>query len=152
MKFLILLLALFALNSQAMVFGGYDHSRDCNFLSVHWTDGETGAITPALIEGSKQLGYTTIFGNHRDYGSLATKNLKIDFRNRRAVVNAELTVALGANKVIPKRLFLSARNKNFNRFINTVNVKTINLAKDSLQYICYRSNGEIVDLKFSFDE
>ncbi len=150
MKGVIFFIFIFTFNSYAYVYGGYDKNLDCNYLSVHWTDSTTNQLTPTVPDGGEKLYYTTIFGRQRAYDDLATKHLSIDFETKQATMQLEYTVAFGINQNA-KKIYINSENPNFSRLINTLNVKPFNVSKSTIQYICFKDDGEVVDLKFLSD-
>lgn len=136
-------LALIAsLNAHSMITRQYDRASDCELYSV--VNKERNSNGDYVLERQLKASETVV--DDRTHYGLETKNLSIDFDQRKASFEIISQVAFGFNKNLLEsdgaQVSISADNAQFGQAINQVNRKLFSFSK-----VCLDQNNEVIYLK-----
>ncbi len=125
-KFILLILFLTSFFSYAEIVISKDESNKCTLFRA------TSDEKP--IENGENILFA------QDVYGMVTKNLEIDFKNQKALIDLEASIVLGFNKKITnQRIQIQATHPEFKSFINTINKKIF-----QLETICLNNNNEVI--------
>ncbi len=125
-KIIVLLFFLVATSSNAEIVISKDEVKKCTLFRA------------TSVEKPVEAGESVLFPQEV-YGMI-TKNLEIDFDNKRALLELDASVILGFNKKITnQKIQVSVKHPDFKSFINTINKKVF-----QLETICLNANNEMV--------
>lgn len=126
MKFFLIFLTILSINANAALVQSVDKTNKC---TLYRTTSEQAPIKED----------ETVILEKEAYG-ITLVNLEIDFANKSALVQPEVSIVLGLNrKLTENKSKIKADNPNFTFLINQLNRRVLLLEK-----ICISKNNEIV--------